>query len=135
MKIFFTRKLDQNKGIIYDQKTKINPDSIHLTVKERDYLTIEFRKQIDSFIWGKDGLKPYQVIPVEEALPFLKQNNSNAIIAITNPLFIRNNTIAMVFFAYSPYHNSFQSLSFYKKINGVWRSWICIRATKQGDRE
>ncbi len=127
---YFIKKIDYNKGIVYDQKTKINPDSIHLTVKERDYLAIEFRKDTDNFVWEKADLKPYVVIPVEDALSFMKENKTNAVINISHPLFIRNNSIALVYFTYDEYHNnSYSSLILYKKIKGVWRSWISIRDT------
>lgn len=128
----FIYKLVENKGIVFDEKAILNKDSIHLTLKEREYLTSELRKQTDTLEWKEKDIKPYGLISDQkEILRFIR---SNSIIEISYPLFIRNKELALVFFRYSSDDNGNKSngnvcrLSFYKKIKGVWRSWICVKS-------
>lgn len=129
----FRYKLVENKGIVYDQKAIFNKDSIHLTLKEKEYLTTAFKNQTDTLVWKEENLKPYQIISNQKEISSFLRKTNNILVEISNPLFIRNNEIALVFFRYNSFYNENASnnnvcnLSLYKKIKGVWRSWICVK--------
>ncbi|MES2544585.1 MAG: hypothetical protein V4548_06860 [Bacteroidota bacterium] len=91
----FIYKLGESKGIVLDEKAKFNKDSIHLRLKEREYLATALREQADTLIWKEKDMMSYGIISdPKEILPFLRQNS---VIEISNPLFIRNNELALVF--------------------------------------
>ncbi|MES2545088.1 MAG: hypothetical protein V4548_09405 [Bacteroidota bacterium] len=123
----FIKKLKEDNGVIYDTKANFNKDSIHLSLKEREYLITAFRKQKDSILWKKDDFSPYKIIEQKDVRAFSNRYNQHHILDISYPLFIRNNQIALVFFEITTKPYAVCHLAFYRKIKGVWRSWICVK--------
>ncbi|NUY82752.1 hypothetical protein HUK80_17750 [Flavobacterium sp. MAH-1] len=105
-------------------------DRISITKEEQkkiiQEIQMQYGKTLDTKLFSSnkwisiDYIKSY----LEEKTEY---NNSNRVMMISKPVYIRNNTICVVYFMHLCCGSGGQtSLWFYKKENGNWDKWIPI---------
>jgi len=107
-------------------------DEIILTEKEKKYILTSFRQQYHSD-WTSEDFANIKVITKEQIDGYVKKDKHNGYIYISVPIFIRNGSVAIVFFAnfYGELNKSgggINNLSFYQLKNGSWEKWITLEA-------
>ena len=120
----------ENEQKIYFLKTKYSKDSIILTTNEKRYLLEEIRKQYRRE-WQQKDFTNNTIISGKSGKAFTNESRRNAIVSISNPIFIRNDEIAFLYYSYSCCGNSgygHNKLSFYRKSENAWKEWIWISA-------
>lgn len=102
---------------------------ITLTEKEKKFILSSFKKQYSSN-WSNEDFANIRVIKQEQVKEYVKQDKLNGYIYISVPIFIRNGTVAIVFFAnfYGELDKSggINNLSFYRLKNESWEKWITL---------
>ena len=107
--------------------TTVN-DSIILTEKERVFIVESFRKQYHQD-WTQKVLHEFEIVEAENAKSFLKENYSNRLISLSNPIIFREGQLAILYFNISTRRaTGHRELVFYKKINDVWRKSVPVAA-------
>ena len=107
-------------------KSFSSKDSICLSKMERELII--------SFFQNADNLRlthnPTQFAQIEEnmALKHLKVNSENQVIFISKPLFIRDDSLGIVFYANlcCGQFYGYVNLSFYRIVSRTWTRWIDI---------
>jgi DNA-binding GntR family transcriptional regulator len=126
---FHLRKLTEKKDRLFFTEIDESKDSIHgikLTQIEKEHLIKSIRKQY-KHEWKKTDFKEYEIITSDESINYLKANEKNTLVEISNPIYLRNNEIAFVFFSnFCCGKYGHTNLSFYKKENGFWKIWVNI---------
>jgi hypothetical protein len=126
---YHLKALIENKKRLFTEKITDSKDSIKaifLTKDEKKYLINSIRKQYGEE-WKQDDFKNYEIITNEESIKYLNADSKNTLVNISNPIFLRNNEIAFVYFAnYCCKENGHTDLTFYKKENGIWKIWVYV---------
>lgn len=135
--IFYTDRVDSgmysymmNKSVIKRIITDIdkrNKDKLYLTSGEIKYL----KQRLDSDNsqqWLEDLFINSKRITNDSVRSFLIEDRNRDLYLLSNPIFIRENTIALFYVAhlccggiYGPV-----DLSFYRKEGNKWLKWICV---------
>ena len=112
----------------YKYKNEKN-DSIVLTAIEKEYLTTELTKSKE-YEWNLSDEKNLKQVDEKNVLEFLKKDRNRELKIISNPIFIRNNSIICLFTTHLCCGEILgnTSLSFYKKEKNKWKEWIPISA-------
>ena len=105
---------------------------IVLKEKEKKFILISFKQQNKSN-WSNEDFANIDVIKKAQIKEYVKNDKLNGYIYISAPIFIRNGTVAIVFFAnfYGELDKSgggINNLSFYKLKNGSWKKWITLES-------
>lgn len=104
---------------------------IRLTSKEKKYMLRAFKEQ-NNIPWTNEDFANLKVIKQEAVREYAQENTQNGYIYISAPVFIRDNAVAIVFFAnfYGTVETGggINNLSFYKLKNGKWENWITLEA-------
>ena len=122
------RLIGKHNRTFFTEMDKSN-DSVHgikLTEIEKEFLICSIRKQYKSE-WTKKDFAEYKIIKSNESIKYLKSNDKNTLVEISDPIFLRDNEIAFIYFSNlccSKYGRA--DLSFYKKENGKWQRWISV---------
>ncbi len=127
---FTLRNLKSNKRVFKSIDT--SQTKITLTAKEKKFIINSFKKQYLED-WTNEDFANVGVIEQEKIKEYVRENNKNGYIYISSPIFIRNESVAIVFFAnfYGDLEKSgggINNLSFYKIENGKWKKWITLEA-------
>lgn len=126
---FALRNLKTNKKTFKSIDT--SSSKISLTSKEKKLLISSLEKQFQEH-WTREDFGNIKVIKQTQVKEYVKESKQNGFIYISEPAFIRENTIALVFFA--NFHGEVETgggisnLSFYKLENGSWKKWITLEA-------
>lgn len=122
----FMLKRSKFKRIVTDIGNATN-DTLTLTSKEIKFLKRQLVKAKGK-IWSLHLFTNSKRIPVDSTESFLKKNQSEKLYFFSNPIFIRNNNVSLFYLVrlccggiYGPV-----DLSFYKKTEDGWQSWIKI---------
>jgi hypothetical protein len=103
-------------------------EKIILTESERNSILKSLTKN-SSYKWLKEDIPNYKILYSDNTRDFLKENgNTNSLLIISRPTFIRNGEVAVVFYSHTNYRKKIggSDLCFYKNNNGVWKKWIVI---------
>lgn len=124
---FTLRNLKSDKRMFKSIDT--SSAKISLTSKEKKFLINSLEKQFDED-WTKEDFGNIEVIKQSQVKEYIKENKQNGFIYISAPVFIRDNSIALVFFAnfHGEMGDGINNLAFYKLENGSWKKWITIEA-------
>ena len=126
---FTLRNLKTKKDLFISIDT--SKTEIKLTEKEKNFILKSFKQQY-SHKWTSEDFENVKVLNKESLKEYVKQDKRNAYIYISSPIFLRNGSIALVFFAnfYGEIENGggINNLLFYKVHNGIWENWITLEA-------
>jgi hypothetical protein len=134
--LFYTGKMDEG---MFDRKfcpgkfTR-NPEDydnnfIRLTAREHRYIKRQWMLLKDNE-WPTDLFANSWRIKMDSSLAyFLSQNRSRVVYLFSKPIFIRNNTVALVYNIrlccggiYGPYE-----LVYYRREGDTWKKWVFVR--------
>lgn len=128
--VFYNEHL--NELVFSKTKTFISEqnknEKIILTESERNSILKSLRKN-SFYKWLKEDIPNCKILYSDNTRDFLKGNsNTNSLLIISRPTFIRNGEVAVVFYSHTNYRKKIggSDLCFYKKNNGVWKKWIII---------
>jgi hypothetical protein len=116
-----------NNSRTYDEKGRLHFDSLTLTPEEKLYIDSAM-KAVGQKTWTREtlnsmGLSKYKLIK-EERFPKLRQLDYTWFL-ITEPVFIRNNSICIVYFDYNCGSGcGHGGLYILRKRNEEWQYWI-----------
>jgi len=107
-------------------RSSSNNDSIILTNSERDLIILFFRNGENLKL--TDNSTEFTIVEENQAISHLKSNYGNQVVYISKPLFIRNESLAIAFFANLCCGQiyGYVNFSFYRKENEIWKRWIDI---------
>jgi hypothetical protein len=105
-------------------------DSIKITENEKQYILRNYLKYY-SKKWLESDFPNYKLVNYEESVDYMKQNRKNSVLAISHPIFFRNETVALVSYAnvcFSLVNNvaGETGLGLFRKRNGKWEKWEMI---------
>lgn len=127
--------IDYHLGVLTDTittrltfHTPQHHDSLTFTEQEKDSILLFFRN-IKNLTFS-DNTKRFQIVPANEISLHLQKDFENQVVFVSRPLFIREGTVAVAFFANfccgginGPAH-----LSLYREENAIWTRWIYLSA-------
>ncbi|HLN94154.1 MAG TPA: hypothetical protein VK183_00865 [Flavobacterium sp.] len=107
-----------------------NRSQIKLTESEKQQLIAGLRANYTTF-WTSEDFHNLKVIRGSDLPDYIGSGGKNAYTFISNPVFIRNETVALVFSAtfYGDMQKNghgYSRLCFYRLQNGEWKSWILM---------
>lgn len=127
---FTLRNIKSDKKVYKSIDT--SKTQISLTSKEKKYILKSFKEQ-NAIDWKNEDFGNIKVIKQTQVKEYTGENKQNGYIYISAPVFIRDGSIALVFFAnfYGDLRKSgggINNLAFYKLENGSWKKWITLEA-------
>ncbi|MBF4472009.1 hypothetical protein [Flavobacterium sp. HJJ] len=134
-KVFIVSKIDSSKVEYllkpllekpYVSNFNSNGESFMLTNSDIKYLAQKMREQYDAE-WKEEDFNNREIIKQSEILQYLKRDNKNQVVIISNPIFIKNDDTVFLYFANLCCGEiNYPNLALYKKINGIWKKWFQI---------
>ncbi|MBM6498723.1 hypothetical protein [Flavobacterium macrobrachii] len=128
---FHLKKLRFKKSKTFISKDNLN-DKITLSEKEG----IDIINQIindNNHSWKAEMIDSADIVDNYSSREAMKKKDKKqTLIIISKPVFIRDKTIAIVYFGNFIYYKEYgySDFCFYKLINGVWTKWIEISSWK-----
>ena len=123
---YHLNRLSESADLTFKGKSRYfqEYDSLKLTEIELRLLENHFRSKENLTF----NYKNHRMIEIDSVMSHLKKDRENQVVYLSHPIFIRKDSIAVIFFANFCCGgiNGPANLSLYKKENGKWWKWIAI---------
>jgi hypothetical protein len=117
------RKLNRRSYIFFEDGDA--GDTLVLTKKEKDYI-IRKLDSVQNYSW-KEEVFPNSKIVVQDTLwDYLLKNHKAVVHQFSKPIFIRDNSICLIYYMIFKGAGGPSYFGFYKKKNGIWEEWISV---------
>lgn len=124
------RQLKSNKKVF--KSIDYSKTEIHLSSKEKKFIVDSFTAHA-KVEWTNEDFANITVIKENQIRDYIIENKKGGYIYISAPIFIRNNSVALIFFVHiygdlNANGGGINDFSFYKLENGSWKKWITLEA-------